>query len=283
MLSTSSSKTLNSTRRSRGFLGGLFDRDVGDSIRDAKDVGTLNNGRRYSRSGDVGGRDLDFYRVKFDRNTQFTARLKNENKDKDAIAMTILDNDGDAVQNANGRFLFRNIEAGKTKQISTRLSAGTYFVRLESAKGDNQDYDLELSASNSGGNSGNPGSELNFDRARNLGRLQSGRTYRESGSVGGSDVDLFRFDTRRTSRILADLNNDGNDDVAFRILDSSGQTVRTANGNFLFANVRPDDTETILAPTLGAGTYYFAIQSSVGRNEDYDLRIRSSSASITPL
>jgi hypothetical protein len=283
MLSTSSSTQALNSRQSRSFLGGLFDRDIGDSPRRAKDVGTLRSGRSYSHSGDVGGKDLDFFRVKFDRSTQFTARLKNEEKDKDPIALTILDSDGDAIQGNNGKFLFRNIESGRTKQLSTRLSAGTYFVRLESAKGRNQDYDLNLSASSSGGSGGDNGSNLDLDRARNLGRLQSGRTYRESGSVGGSDVDIFRFNTRGTSRILADLSNDGNDDIAFRLLDSSGQTVRTANGNFLFANVRPDDSETLLAPTLGAGTYYFAIQSSVGRNEDYDFRLRQSSDSVTPI
>jgi hypothetical protein len=281
MLSTSSSTQALNSRRSRSFLGGLFDRDIGDSTRSAKEV-TLRSGRSYSHSGDVGGKDLDFFRVKFDRSTQFTARLKNEDKD-DPIALTILDSDGDAVQGNNGKFLFRNIESGRTKQLSTRLSAGTYFVRLESANGRNQDYDLDLSVSSSSGSSDDNGSNLNLDRARNLGRLESGRTYRESGSVGGSDVDIFRFNTRGTSRILADLNNDGNDDVAFRLLDSSGQTVRIANGNFLFANVRADDTETLLAPTLGAGTYYFAIQSSAGRNEDYDFRLRQSSDSVTPI
>lgn len=287
MLSTSkttqplSSTSLRSTRS--GLFGGLFNRDPGGSIGKAKDIGTLSRSRSYSRSGEVGKKDLDFFRFKLDGTTSITAQIKNEDKDKDPIAMTILDHSGNTITGNDGRFLFKNIQPGATKQIAASLSAGTYYVRLQSAKGSHQDYNFDLTASSSSGiGSGIGGSGTNFGDTQNFGRLQSGKTYRESGSVGGNnDIDSYRFTVDRTSRIFSELSNNGNDDIAFRLLNTSGETVKTSNGDFLFANVKRGDDERILAPTLEAGTYTFVIQSKVGNNEDYSFRLGQSD--VTPI
>ncbi|NJR37943.1 MAG: hypothetical protein HC781_02705 [Leptolyngbyaceae cyanobacterium CSU_1_4] len=284
MLQTSkTTQTLNSTDSTNFFRStraGLFSRDVGDSLEKAKNIGTLS--RSYSRSGEVGKKDLDFFRFKLDGTTSVTAQLKNEDKDKSPIAMTLLDGNGNTIQGSNGKFLFRNIQPGATKQITASLPAGTYYIRLGTAKGSQQDYDFNLTASASiGSGFGGIGSGSNLGDTENLGRLQSGRTYRESGSVGGSsNIDSYRFTVDRPSRLLAELANNGNDDIAFRLLNTSGETVRS-NGNFLFANIRPDDEERLLASTLGAGTYAFVIQSSVGRNEEYTFRLEQSD--VTPI
>ncbi|MBW4515112.1 MAG: hypothetical protein KME11_07795 [Timaviella obliquedivisa GSE-PSE-MK23-08B] len=280
MLPTSKITQTLRTNPLRSIRAGLFSRDVGDSIEKAKDIGTLS--RSYSRSGEVGKKDLDFFRFKLDRTTSITAKIENEDKDKSPIAMTILDGRGNTIQGSNGKFLFRNIQPGATKQIRASLPAGTYYVRLGSAKGSKQDYEFNLTASSSiGSGFGGIGSGTNLGETENLGRLQSGRTYRESGSVGGDrDVDSYRFTVDRTSRLLAELSNNGNDDIAFRLLNASGETVRSS-GNFLFANIRPGDDERLLASTLGAGTYAFVIQSKVGRNEDYSFRLERSE--VTPL
>jgi hypothetical protein len=286
MLSTSrTTQTIGSTNSLRstrsGFLGGLFSREPGDSIDKAKSIGTLSRSRSYSKSGEVSKKDPDFFSFKVDGTTSITARLKNENKDKSPIAMTILDRSGESVSD-NGRFLFRNIQPGGTKQITASLSSGTYYVRLTSAKGKKQDYDFDLSASSSIGSGGSGGSGSNLGDVENLGVLRSGRTYRESGNVGGdSNIDSYRFTIDRTSRVFADLSNNGNDDIAFRLVNNSGETVRRSNGNLLFANVRPDDDDRILASTLGAGTYSFVITSSGGRSEDYSLGVNQSD--VTPI
>lgn len=288
MLSTSrttqpltSTASLRSTRA--GLFDGLFSRDPGDSIEKAKDIGTLSRSRSYSRSGEVGKKDLDFFRFQLEGTTSITAQIKNEKKDKKPIAMTILDGSGNTIRGSNGKFLFRNIQPGATKQIAASLSAGTYYVRLGSAKGRKQDYDFDLTASSSiGTGSGigiSPGT--NLGDTQSLGQLQSGRTYRETGSVGGDDIDFYPFSLDRPSRLLSELSNNGNNDIAFRLLNTSGETVTTANGNILFANVQPNDDKKLLAPTLKAGTYTFVIQSSVGRNEDYTFKLDQSD--VTPL
>jgi hypothetical protein len=284
MLSTSrttqaigSANLTNSTNRA-GIFGGLFSREPGDSIDKAKSIGTLSRSRSYSRSGEVGKKDPDFFSFKVDGTTSIVAKLKNETKDKSPIAMTILDRSGEAVS-ANGGFLFKNIQPGGTKQITASLSSGTYYIRLTSAKGKKQDYNFDLSASTSGGGSS---SGSNFGAVQNLGTLRSGSTYRESGNVGGdSNIDSYRFTVDRTSRVFADLSNNGNDDIAFRLVNSSGETVRGGNGNLLFANVRPDNDDRILASTLGAGTYSFVITSSQGRSEDYSLGVNQTD--VTPI
>jgi hypothetical protein len=288
MLSTSKttqslgSTSLRSTRA--GIFGDLFRRDPGDSIEKAKDIGTLSRSRSYSRSGKVGKKDLDFFRFKLDGTTSITAQIKNEDKDKNPIAMTILDRSGNTIKGNNDKFLFRNIQPGATNQISTSLSAGTYYIRLGSAKGRKQNYNFDLTASSStsSGSGIDTGSGTNFGDTQNLGRLQSGKTYRESGSVGGDrDIDSYRFTIDRTSRIFSELSNNGNDDIAFRLLGNSGETVTTSNGNILFANVQRGDNERLLAPTLEAGTYTFVIQSKVGNNEDYSFKLDQSD--VTPI
>jgi hypothetical protein len=283
MLSTSKTTlgSSNSFQTRSGILGGLFSRDPGDSIDQAKDIGTLSRSSSYSRSGKVGSKDPDFFKFKIDGSTTaITAKLKNEEKDRDSIAMTILDRSGNTIRGNSGKFLFKNIQPGNTKQITANLSSGTYYVRLESAKGRKQNYDFDLTTSSSG--SIGTGTSNNLGDTQNLGRLRSGGTYRESGTVGGSgNVDSYQFTIDRTSRLLADLSNNGNNDIAFRLLDTSGTTVKARNGNFLFANVRPDADERLLAPTLGAGSYSFVITSSAGRSEDYRFTLEQSD--VTPI
>jgi hypothetical protein len=285
MLSTSrTTQTIGSTHSSNraGIFGGLFSREPGDSIDKAKSIGTLSRSRSYSRSGEVSKKDPDFFSFKVDGTTSIVAKLKNETKDKSPIAMTILDRSGEAVK-VNGGFLFKNIQPGGTKQITASLSSGTYYIRLTSAKGKKQDYNFDLSSSTSSGSGGSGGSSgSDFRAVQNLGVLRSGSTYRESGDVGGdSNIDSYRFTIDRTSRVFADLSNNGNDDIAFRLVNDSGETVRGGNGNLLFANVRPDDDDRILASTLGAGTYSFVITSSDGRSEDYSLGVNQSD--VTPI
>jgi hypothetical protein len=290
MLSTSkTTQTLTSTNSLRSTRAGLFDnlfrRDPGNSIEKAKDIGTLSRrSSSYSRSGEVGKKDPDFFRLKLDGTTSITAKLKNEDKDKNPIAMTILDRSGDTIRGSNGKSLFKNIQPGATKQITDSLSAGTYYVRLQSAKGRKQDYDFSINTSSSTSTSSGigTGSGTNLGDTQDLGQLRSGKTVRESGSVGGDrDIDSYRFTTNGTSRLLAELSNNGNEDVAFRLLDTSGKTVETSNGNILFANVKPDDDKRLLAPTLKAGTYTFVIQSNVGSNEDYSFKLDQSD--VTPI
>jgi Secretion system C-terminal sorting domain len=253
-----------------------FDRDIGDSRKKAKDIGTLKRGSSYKKSGDVGGDDLDFFKVKLDGTTDFSAQLSNKDSGK-PIAVTILDKKGKAVQR-NGEFLFKNVNAGDTQTISVSgLPKGTYFIRLQSEEGSNESYKLKLSRSLST-DSGNGSNGSSKGNRKELGSLDSDRRYDYSGSVGGSDVDFYNFNLNSNSRFEATLSNSSNDPIAVSILDSSDQTVKTTNGRFLFGNANANSDTRLFDPTLPAGKYKIRVQSDVGSNEDYRLSLRRSPA-----
>lgn len=280
--SSSSSRPLNRgnakpfVHRTRFFD---FAPDYGDSLKDAEDIGTIKRGKSYNYSGDVGGDDLDFFKFKLDRRGKIFATLNNKSNGDDPIAVTLLNRQGNVVKK-NGKFLFANVEAGESQTISARgLAKGTYYLRLQSEDGRDEDYDLNLSQS--GSSTTTPG----FSQSVNLGTLRPGDRTSQSGTVGGSDIDFYRFNVDGTSRIFARLDSsDFNaDPIAFSILDSQRRTVQTESGRFLFSNVEGGDSDTLFAPTLASGTYYVRVQSEQGRNEPYQLSVERSSVSVTPI
>lgn len=275
----SSAKNLHSS----GFLDNLFgSSDYGDSRDDAENIGKLKRGRSYNYSGDVGRNDPDFFRFKISRKrSPFSVELTNDRDNDAPIAISILNKKGKVVK-VDDQFLFKNIEVGETASLSTRrLRKGTYYFRILSAEGSNEDYDAKFSLSTS--------SAPFTDNALDLGRLAPDRTYRYTGYVGRNDVDLYKFDVEKTSRISASLFNNrfGGDfdtnSIAISILDDRQETVQTSSGRYLFANVEPYREETLFDPTLPAGEYYIRIQSDRGEDLNYQLELNRSSLFTTPI
>lgn len=268
--------------RSSGFLDDLFgSSDYGDTPADAEKVGRLKRGRSYNYSGDVGGRDLDFFRFKMRKRNSLSIRLTNDRNNDEPIAISILNRKGRVVKNGD-EFLFKNINVGESATLfADRLRKGTYFFRIQSAEGRNEDYDLSFSLS--------APSVLPTNTALNVGRLTPDRDYRFTGQVGGSDVDFYKFDVENTSRVSASLFNNSfgssfsDSSIAFSILDDRRLPVRTSSGRFLFANVPPNRQETLFDPTLPPGEYYVRVQSDVGRDLSYQLGLRRSSLSVMPI
>lgn len=248
--------------------------EFGDRLNDAEDLGSLKSGKSYNFSGDVGGDDLDFFKFKLDRRNRFSATLKNDSDGNQPIAVSILDRRGrNVVIGSNGKRLFSNVRAGRTFTLTEpRLASGTYYLRLQSAEGQDEDYDLSLAAgSASGGGS--------LDSARNLGSLSLGQSRSSSGSVGSNDTDFYKFDISGTSRVQTNItNNSFNQPIALTVLDRDGKVVRKGNGANAFVNVNSGDSETLLIPTLRSGTYYLRFTSAEGRGEDYSFRVARSSA-----
>ncbi|MBD3882577.1 hypothetical protein IFO70_12470 [Phormidium tenue FACHB-886] len=264
-----SSRLSFSTRRS----------EFGDEIDDAEDLGTLRSGNSRSFSGDVGGRDLDFFKFRLDKRNRFTARLENDGND--AIAVTVLDRRGRGVRGSNGRLLFTNVEAGETFSLNDpQLKSGSYFLRVQSEEGRNEDYELRLSVG-SGSSSG--GGSVDLDDARDLGSLSLGQSRSGGGTIGSDDTDLYKFDISGTSRMNFRLtNNSLSDPIALSVLDDSGNAVRKNNGGFLFVNVNQGNTGSLVAPTLRSGTYYLRFTSQEGDSESYSFRV-TRSASTSPV
>jgi hypothetical protein len=256
-----------------------FAPDIGDDLDSAKDIGTIRRGRSYNHSGDVGRRDEDWFELTLDRTSQLSVRLENKSDGDQPIAMTLLDSQGRSVRKS-GQFSFKNVEAERTETLSVSgLEAGNYFVRLTSRRGKDEDYEIDISASDSssGSSSGSLGGTVN------IGPLRLGETYRGSGSVGRGVRDLFEFSVDDRSRILAELENDGNEPIAFTLLDSSGNAFRKRNGSRLFVNVDEDDDAELRVPNLPAGTYYLRAQSRFGDDERYSFELTRADVSVSPV
>ncbi|GAB4376553.1 MAG: hypothetical protein Kow00121_23860 [Elainellaceae cyanobacterium] len=251
--------------------------DFGDSPDDAENVGTLKRSTSYSYSGDVGGRDLDFFKFQNDqKRSAFSLSLSNKSSNE-PIAVSVLNRRGRVVKQGS-QFLFKNIEAGETGTISVnRLRKSTFFIRIQSAEGNNEDYDLEFSLSSTG--------SIPIDDAFNIGSLAPGRRYAYNGRVGSSDIDFYRFQVNETSRISGSLFSDrfNDESIAVSVLDSQRRTVQTESGRFLFTNVNPGQIGTVFAPTLAPGEYYLRVQSALGRDEQYRLELARSAVTVIPL
>lgn len=255
-------------------------RDFGNTLGTAENVGSLKRRASYNYTGQVGGSDLDFFRFRVrNRRRPFSLSLNNNSQFRQPIAVTVLDQQGRPVVR-NGSFLFKNIEAGQTGTISVpQLGKGTFFLRLQSATGRNEPYDLSFSLTQQ------QPPILGSSRVTNLGTLQPSRTYNSIGRVGGAAVDLYRFNVNTLSRVSASLFSDrfNRSPIAFSILDSSRRTVQTDNGRFLFTNLNPGQTDRLFAPTLASGEYYLRVQSDVGRDEQYQFSLVRSNVSVRPL
>jgi hypothetical protein len=265
--------TTQSTSK-RNIFDDIFGSDAGGSINSARDLGTLKSGSSFKRSGTVGGKDLDFFKFKLDRTTDFSAELNN--RGDDPIAITVLNKSGNSITNG-GNILFKNVDPDDSQTISTTsLPKGTYYVRLQNANGSRDSYDLRLRGETSSSGSGNGSS----NDTRNLGSLSSGRTYRYSGTVGDNDTDLYRFNVNNRSRFTTSLFNDGINPIAISLLDRNNRVVQTSNGRFLFGNAEAGDQVELFAPTLASGDYSLRVQSAVGDQENYQVTIRRSSSSF---
>jgi hypothetical protein len=289
LLNRSTAHALNQTsaqsQRRSSFLGGFFDNlfgsDYGDSLETAENVGRLKRGRSYNYSGDVGRRDLDFFRFRTRKRNALNITFTNDRDNSNPIAISMLNRQGQVVKTGD-EFLFKNVNVGETSTLFiNRLRKGTYFFRIQSAEGRNEDYDLNFSLS--APSTSAPGSALT------IGRLSPNQNYRFTGQVGGSDIDFYKFNVDTTSRFSTSLFNNNlssgfsNNSIAFSVLDDRQLPVRTGNGRFLFANVFPSRVETLFDPTLPPGDYYLRVQSDVGRDLTYQLSLSRSNLVGTPI
>lgn len=259
---TQRSSTLSSLNERSSFVSSR-NKDYGNSLNRAENIGTLKASTNYRYSGDVGGRDLDFFKFKTKEQNNLTLDLANLNGNDQPIAISLLNKSGNPIKNG-GKFVFKNVEVGNVERLSiTGLAKGTYYLRLQSANGRNENYNLRLFATRSP-----------LSTARNLGDLDLGETISSSGFVGNTDIDYYKFATDRTSRVVGRFFNDSSDQpIAFTVLDKNGTPIRTGNGSLLFVNVNANSSNSLLDPTLPKGTYYLRAQSAQGSSEPYRFRL----------
>jgi hypothetical protein len=113
-------------------------------------------------------------------------------------------------------------------------------------------------------------------KAKDIGTIKKGSSYRKRGDVGGDDLDFFKFKLDGKTDFSAELTHrDNGDPIAMTILDKNGKVVKR-NGDFLFKNINSGDTDSISVSGLPKGTYFIRLQSEEGSNESYRLKLSRS-------
>jgi hypothetical protein len=139
--STLKGSVLNTQINRSRFL--FHNNDVADRIEDARNIGKLSKSSSYTNRGDVGGRnDRDYYTFKVKK--AGTIKLKIDHIDRDDPITVSIVNRQERVLSVNGKRLITEIDPREKGKLSARLQKGTYYLKIESEDGRNQDYRLSL-------------------------------------------------------------------------------------------------------------------------------------------
>lgn len=224
-----------------------------DSMGGANDLGTLS---AVSLRNTVGGGDsLDWFKVAVAARSKVGLSLDRLAADADVY-----------LCDAAGAVLQSSRNAGTDGEaFSLKLSAGTYYVRVESYDGEQTRYRLAMTARRIGTGGG---SDDTMTGATDLGRVgAAGTTAR--GDVSGSDVsDWFKFSLAGEADVSVDLTGLSADADVYLVDAAGGELGRSVNAS---------DSDESLAATLAAGTYYVRVDSYRGAVTSYALSVSATS------
>ena len=126
-----------STRINRSrFLFG----DGDDSIDNANSIGKLSKSS-FEDNGRVSEDDPDYYKFKLKNRGSLKFNFKN--RGEESIQFSVVDR-RDRVISVNGKRLFAEIDRDDKGNLNTRLREGTYYIRVETEDGDNEQFSLKL-------------------------------------------------------------------------------------------------------------------------------------------
>jgi hypothetical protein len=258
---------------------------AGDTTATARDLGDLTNSTRedYDMVGtfdtDLASYDdsADLYKFTLDQTSPLYAYLTDAQglipPTFDANLRIARDSNNDGFIESNEVLYQSNNDAASTTggndQISTTLTAGTYYVEVV-PDGAYTTYQLDLNS-----DLDNTGSITNLTKAVNLGSL-IGETNTDGGLSGyGNDTtDYYKFTMAAsgTFSATADVNAYYSRSTAALSL----QLLQDKNGNGLFDTgeaIGTAGTGSVTA-TLAAGTYYLRL-SNAAQEQAYSLRVLS--------
>lgn len=122
------------TNRSRFVFG-----DGDDSIDRARNIRFRNSS--FQDGGRVRNNDRDYYR--FTLNRASSVEFNFQNRGDDLIRFSVVDR-RDRTISVNGNRLFADVEGEDRRKFSTRLSSGTFFIRVETPSRSNEQFNLRL-------------------------------------------------------------------------------------------------------------------------------------------
>jgi hypothetical protein len=228
--------------------------NAGNTLATARNVGTLTATQSFSDW--VGSADIDDY-YSFNVTTPSNVNLN----------LTGLSADVDLyLLNSSGTVISSSIYGTTSESITSQLSAGTYYARVNRYSG-NTTYGLSLNATAVApvDNAGNT-----LATARNVGTLTATQSF--SDWVGSADIDdYYSFNVTTPSNV--NLNLTGlSADVDLYLLNSSGTVISSS--------IYGTTSESITSQ-LSAGTYYARVNRYSG-DTTYGLSLNATEVTPTP-
>ncbi len=223
---------------------------AGNTFGRARDIGNLSGSRSFQDV--VGTTDTDdYYRFTLDRSSSFSLTMNGLSTDADVELLR-----------SDGSVLSSSLNSNSSDELITQtLDAGTYYVRIYPFSG-TTDYNLTLSAT---AIRSNDGTGNTVGTAKNIGLLDSTRTFQESIGGTADPNDYYRFRIERESGF--DLSLTGlSTDVDVEVLDSNGQSLANSTG--------PYTSDEAIDGTLSPGTYYVRVYpDDINQRSNYQLTL----------
>ncbi len=160
---------------------------------------------------------------------------------------------------SNGRQVTGNHNSGEggNFRIARTLSAGDYYVRVDSSRNHTGDYTLHLR--------GGDGSGDDHGDTRQTATCLSLPSATAGTINPGNDIDYFRFGVSETTAVV--METTGSLDTVGRLYDSNGRQVTGNHNSGEGGNFR-------IARELTQGEYYAYVGSYGGGTGDYSLQLR---------
>ncbi len=237
---------------------------AGNALATARNLGSLVGDRTYNDF--VGTPDTnDYYRFTLANTSDFSLALSQLQADADVQLLS-----------STGAIITESLNSGSNSEtINTRLTAGTYYVRIYPYLGtttqplnSSTTYQLSLSAIPALDTAGNT-----LNTARNLGALGISQTISEY--VGTTDpTDYFRFTLNTSSNFNLSVDNLTADADVRLIRDINGNGLVDAN-EILASSTAGGSTSEFISTLLAAGTYFVNVYQFSG-NTAYSLSLGAS-------
>ena len=214
-----------------------------------------------SRSGEIEtGSDVDYFRVQVGESGTLTVYTTGS-----------LDTKGE-LQSSSGSRLASNDDGGNGSnfRIERSVSAGTYYVKVESYSSRTGSYTIHASFESSSGGGGGGGSSDDHSNTRSGATEVSLGSSRSGEIETGSDVDYFRVQVGESGTLT--VYTTGSLDTKGELQSSSGSRLASNDDGGSGSNFR-------IERSVSAGTYYVKVESYSSRTGSYTIHASFESSS----
>ncbi|MDB9449631.1 pre-peptidase C-terminal domain-containing protein, partial [Dolichospermum circinale] len=225
--------------------------NAGNTLATARNVGTLTATQSFSDW--VGSFDIDDY-------YSFNVTAPSNNV---SLSLTGLNADVDLyLLDSSGTVISSSGSGTTSESISSQLSAGSYYVRVNRYRGDTT-YSLSLNATDNAGNT--------LATARAVGTLTATQSF--SDWVASFDIDdYYSFNVTTQSNVSLNLTG---------LIANANVELLNSSGGVISSSTAGGTTSESITSQLSAGTYYARVYQFSG-NTMYNLSLNATTSTLIP-